>query len=73
MKNTPILKGRVHADKRTIRVWCPECNKSHYHKINGNKWTVGDKSLKRYVPVNDIGCKYRDSKYKLSGYYVMEL
>lgn len=63
----PVLKGKVHLSSKKIRVWCPECNKSHYHRWEHS----GNKTKKVYV--QEAACKRLCSKYRLTGYYIMEL
>jgi len=53
-KGIPVLRGFVSEDRKMINVWCPYCQKFHYHGWSPEtpSWAVEDRAPHCFVRPN---------------------
>lgn len=64
-KGMPVLRGFVSEDRKMINVWCPYCQKFHYHGWNPENpsWAVEDRGPHCFT----------DNPFRPRGYWIGEI
>ena len=65
-KGMPVLRGFVSKDRKMINVWCPYCDRYHYHSWlpDAPSWAISHRSPH---------CMLRENPFLESGYWIGEI